>query len=163
MSPEPLTPDQDAAWRAFLHTSTRLLSLLDQEMKDTHGERLSYFDVLSNLSESQGGELRMSELADQTLFSRTRLSYTVTQLEKRGLVKRKPDPSDKRGVVATLTPKGRAHHQQLARTHLEGIHRHFLNHTTHQSLVQLIESLTPILTQLEPPDTDHEQGIHTRT
>lgn len=96
----------------------------------------------------------MSELADRTLFSRTRLSYTVSQLEQRGLVERRPDPVDRRGVVAVLTSEGRDYHRELARTHLEGIRRHFLSHTTHQSRIDLVESLMPILEQLEPPQME---------
>jgi len=60
-----------------------------------------------------------------TLFSRSRPSYTVAQLEARGLVKRQADADDKRGISAALTSDGMAHHRKLARTHLEGIRRHF--------------------------------------
>lgn len=125
------------------------MSLLDDEMRAEHGERLSDFDVLSNLSEAPGKELRMSDLAEQTLFSRSRLSYTVNQLEARGLVERQKDTNDKRGVTALLTPAGQAHHRKLAHTHLRGIRRHFLDPTTQNSRSQLIKALAPILNQLE--------------
>jgi DNA-binding MarR family transcriptional regulator len=142
------TTEEQKAWRTFLHASSRLMSQLDDEMRATHGEPLATFDVLSNLSEAPKGELRMSELADQTLFSRSRLSYTVGQLEERGLVKRQTDPDDRRGVSATLTPKGVAHHQRLARTHLEGIREHFLEPTTPTTRSDLSDALAPILKAL---------------
>jgi DNA-binding MarR family transcriptional regulator len=147
------TTDEQKAWRTFLHASTRLMSQLDDEMKATHGERLATFDVLSNLSEAPNGELRMSELADQTLFSRSRLSYTVGQLEARGLVRRKTDLDDKRGVSAVLTPQGVAHHRKLARTHLDGIRQHFLDPTSSATRSDLTKALTPILNALDDNNT----------
>jgi DNA-binding MarR family transcriptional regulator len=157
MSTNRHTTEEQEAWRTFLHASTRLISQLDDEMRATHGERLATFDVLSNLSEAPNGELRMSELADQTLFSRSRLSYTVAQLEARGLVKRQADPDDKRGVSAALTPDGMAHHRKLARTHLEGIRRHFLDPTTSATRSDLSEALAPILNALDNDKTSISQ------
>ena len=149
MSTDRFTTQEEKAWRTFLHASTRLMSQLDEEMRATHGERLATFDVLSNLSEAPNGELRMSELADQTLFSRSRLSYTIGQLEARGLVRRETDPNDKRGVSAVLTPKGVAHHRELARTHLEGIRQHFLDPTSSATRSDLTKALAPILNALD--------------
>ena len=149
MSTQRFTAEEEKAWRTFLHASTRLMSRLDDEMRAAHGERLADFDVLSNLSEAPSGELRMSDLADQTLFSRSRLSYTVSQLETRGLVRRQKDSNDKRGVTAALTPGGRAHHRKLAHTHLEGIRHHFLDPTSPKSRSNLTEALAPILKQLD--------------
>jgi DNA-binding MarR family transcriptional regulator len=157
MSTNRHTPEEQEAWRTFLHASTRLMSQLDDEMRATHGERLATFDVLSNLSEAPHGELRMSELADQTLFSRSRLSYTVAQLEARGLVNRQADPDDKRGVSATLTPDGLAHHRKLARTHLQGIRRHFLDPTTSATRSELSKALAPILNALDNDKTSITQ------
>lgn len=124
-------------------------------MKAEHGERLSDFDVLSNLSEAPDRELRMSDLAEQTLFSRSRLSYTVNQLEARGLVQRQTDTNDRRGVTARLTPAGQAHHRKLVRTHLQGIRRHFLDPTTQNSRSQLTKALAPILNQLQNQTPQH--------
>lgn len=152
MRPRRFTGEQETAWKTFLHASARLTSKLDDEMRATHGERLANFDVLSNLFEAPNGELRMSDLADQSLFSRSRLSYTVNQLEVRGLVRRQADPDDKRGITAVLTPEGEAYHKKLARTHLEGIQRHFLDRTSTTSRSNLTDALTPILTALEGED-----------
>lgn len=147
-----LTPDEQRTWRTFLHTSTRLLAELDDEMKKAHNERLTDFDVLSNLSEAPGGALRMSELAEQTLFSRSRLTYTVSNLEHRGLVSRKPDEQDGRGVEATLTARGRILHKKLAVTHIAGIHRHFLDRMTTADQTNLTNALTGIRDHLEITD-----------
>jgi len=147
-----LTPDELRTWRTFLHASTRLLAELDDEMKKTHNERLTDFDVLSNLSEAPGAVLRMSELAEQTLFSRSRLTYTVSNLEHRGLVSRKPDQQDGRGVEATLTAKGRNLHKKLAVTHVAGIRRHFLDPITGAEQTNLTNALTAIRDHLETTD-----------
>jgi DNA-binding MarR family transcriptional regulator len=157
MGTDRFTTEEQKAWRTFLHASTRLMSQLDDEMKATHGERLATFDVLSNLAEAPNGELRMSDLADQTLFSRSRLSYTVDQLETRGLVTRQTDPHDKRGVSAVLTPDGVTHHRKLAITHLKGIRQHFLNPTTAASRTDLTNTLTPILDALDTNETPNNQ------
>ena len=158
MSTDTLTTQEQETWRTFLHTSTRLMSQLDEEMKAIHGERLATFDVLSNLSEAPSRELRMSDLADQTLFSRSRLSYTVSQLEARGLVRRQADPNDKRGVTAALTPDGVEHHRKLAITHLEGIRQHFFDPTTTTTRSKLANALTPILNALDNNDTPDSQS-----
>ncbi len=153
MAIQQLSPDEQRTWRTFLHASTRLLAQLDDEIKNAHNERLTDFDVLSNLSEAPDGVLRMSELADQTLFSRSRLTYTVSNLELRGLVSRSPDRLDGRGVVATLTTKGRNLHKKLAVTHVAGIRRHFLDRMTADQQTALTDALTGIRDGLEATDT----------
>jgi DNA-binding MarR family transcriptional regulator len=152
MSSKKFNAEEDKSWRMFLHASTRITSLLDDEMRSKHGERLADFDVLSNLDEAPNGEMRMSELADQTLFSRSRLSYTVSQLESRGLVRRTKDESDRRGVTASLTPAGVALHRRLAVTHLAGIRRVFLDPTSVDSRSDIVNALAPILERLEDGD-----------
>ncbi len=145
MTTQRLTSEEDDTWRAFLHASTQVLSRLDDDMKSAHDERLADFDVLSNLAEAQGGVLRMSELAEQTLFSRSRLTYTIGNLERRELVVRKPDPEDGRGVVASLTPSGRQLHKRLAATHVAGIRRHFLDQLTAGDRADLTRALSHVL------------------
>ena len=159
MSTKRFTAEEEKAWRTFLHASTRLMSRLDDEMRAVHGERLADFDVLSNLSEAPSGELRMSDLADQTLFSRSRLSYTVGQLEARRLVERQKDKYDRRGVTAALTPSGWAHHRKLARTHLQGIRHHFLDPTSPNSRSDLTEALAPILKQLDAENSHPNSSL----
>ncbi len=149
MVTKPLTAREDEAWRTFLHTSTRLLARLDDEMRAVHGEAIATFDVLSNLAEAPEKQLRMSDLADQTLFSRSRLTYTVQQLEARGLVERRPDELDGRGVIAALTPDGVARHRELARTHLAGVRRYFIGPVSPEALSALTASLGPMLTELQ--------------
>ena len=92
----------------------------------------------------------MTELAEQTLFSKSRLTYTVDNLERRGLVARTPDPEDGRGVVATLTSSGSQLHRTLAATHVAGIRRHFLDQLTAADRADLTRALSHILADVDP-------------
>ncbi len=112
------------AWRELLHAHRRLTTTLDAELRSRYGFGLDWYDVLFQLSEA-GGRLRMHELADATLFSRTDVTRLVTRMQRAGLVDREPDEADRRGVHAVLTTQGRAALRRAAVTHLAGIERHF--------------------------------------
>ncbi len=113
----------DAWWR-LLDVHHRLTRTLDAELRERHGFGLDWYDVLVQLSEA-GGRLRMHELADATLFSRSDVTRLVTRLQNAGLVAREQDGEDRRGVHAVLTPAGRAALRRAAVTHLAGIQAHF--------------------------------------
>lgn len=98
---------------------------LDAELVDAHGLPLSHYDVLLQLAEA-GGRLRMSELADAVLLSRSGLTRLVDQLERRGLVTRRRSPADARGVEALLTDEGRDRLREAVPTHVAGVRRLFL-------------------------------------
>lgn len=123
-----MSPEDVRTWRAFLHASTRLLDRLDADLRERHGRPMSDFDVLSNLAEAPGRALRMSDLADQTLFSRSRLSHRIKILESEGLVERRAAADDGRGTLAHLTPAGLGLLRAMRRTHLEGIREYFTGH-----------------------------------
>src|SRR3954449_8410113 len=96
------------AWRGFLRTHSMLVRELDEELTERHGLPLSSYDVLVQLDESPEGRLRMSNLADAVLLSRSGLSRLVTRLEKQGLLERLECENDARGALAALTGAGRA-------------------------------------------------------
>ncbi|MFI5079814.1 MAG: MarR family winged helix-turn-helix transcriptional regulator, partial [Streptosporangiales bacterium] len=96
-----------AAWLAFLEVSHRLDRVIEQQLRRDAGLSHAQYEILSRL-ESAGGQLRMSELADVIIVSRSGLTYQVTQLERAGLVRREKDATDERGVLAMLTADGRA-------------------------------------------------------
>ncbi len=113
------------AWRILLEAHHRLTTTLDGELRERHGFGLDWYDALYQLSEA-GGRLRMHELADATLFSRTDVTRLVTRLQRAGLVERERDDEDRRGVYAVLTTAGRAAFRRAAVTHLAGIQEHFV-------------------------------------
>ena len=116
-----------AAWRALLEVHERLTADMDATLRAEHGLPLQWYDVLVQLTEA-GAPLRMHELADRTLFSRTECTRVVARMEAAGLVTKERDPADGRGVYAAITPAGQAAFRRAARTHLADIQRSFAAH-----------------------------------
>ncbi|MDY7103205.1 MAG: MarR family transcriptional regulator [Actinomycetota bacterium] len=124
-------PVRLAAWRSVLTTRALLVDELDRELHRTHDLPLDWYDVLLQLNEG-GGRLRMSELADATLISRSSATRVCHRMEKAGLVRREPDPDDRRGTFAVLTDEGKDMLRTTARTHLDGVERTFACHVTEE-------------------------------
>ena len=106
MTTEWLTNNQQRAWRAYLLGSTLLIERLDRDLREKHGLSLPEYEILVRLSEAPDRSLRMAELADSVKNSRSRITHTVTRLERAGLVERRQCPSDGRGVCALMTDMG---------------------------------------------------------
>jgi DNA-binding MarR family transcriptional regulator len=131
------------AWRGLLEVSTRLLNRLDDELA-AHGISLAEYEVLAQLSGEPSQAMRMTELADRALVSRSGLTRRVDGLERRGLVRRESCPSDRRGSLAVLTDAGRELLEQLAPTHVDGVRRHFLDRLTPEQIAALAEALNAV-------------------
>jgi DNA-binding MarR family transcriptional regulator len=116
------------AWRSLLRAHSHATRVLEAELENAHGLLLAAYDVLVQLSESPAGALRMSELAQAVLLSRSGLTRLVDRLERDGLVERRSCPSDARGTLATLTEAGRNRLREASGTHLRGVARHVLSH-----------------------------------
>ncbi len=84
-----LSAEEQAAWRAYLEATTLLLDALDHQLQTDSGIPHAYYEILVRLSEEPERVLRMSELADATRSSRSRLSHAVARLEERGWVERR--------------------------------------------------------------------------
>ncbi len=138
------TPEALEAWRLLLESHHRLTRTLDAELRDRLGFGLDWYDVLYQLSEA-GGRLRMHELADATLFSRSDVTRLVTRLERAGLVEREPDEEDRRGVHAVLTRRGRASLRRAAVTHLAGIQQHFAGRLREGDAARLAAMLAQVI------------------
>jgi DNA-binding MarR family transcriptional regulator len=120
-----LNSSEMKAWRTFLAAHARLISALDEELVTGHGLPLADYEVLVHLSEGPADGIRMSQLAERILVSRSGLTRRVDRLEAAGLVERRVCPSDRRGQMAMLTPTGRRRLREAAPTHLEGVRRMF--------------------------------------
>jgi len=114
------------AWLGFLRTHHELVARLDAELLSRHGLALTSYEVLMNLTDAERGRLRMSDLADRLLLSRSGLTRLVDRLEKQGLVCRERCSEDARGLYAVLTPAGERKVAAARRDHLSGVRRHFL-------------------------------------
>ena len=141
-----MQPDGDtlAAWRLMLEAHRRLSAELDQELQDGHGLRIEWYDVLVQLNEA-GGRLRMHELSEATLFSRTDCTRLVDRMADAGLVSRERAAEDGRGVYAVLTPAGKTALRSAAPRHLHGIQRLFGDHLGPDEVIALRSGLGKIV------------------
>jgi DNA-binding MarR family transcriptional regulator len=121
-----LSADEQEAWRAYLRANRELDVALDRDLQAV-GISLSEYELLSMLSESPDGGLRMSALAALIVQSRSRVTHTAARLERRGWVRRTPAPDDGRGVLLELTDDGRAAVRRFARVHVRSVRRHLVD------------------------------------
>ncbi len=120
LQPAWLDPEELAAWREYLRASRMLEAVLDHDLQ-AHGLQLSEYEIISVLSEAPRRRLRMSEIAERVVQSRSRLTHTAGRLEKRGWVRREPCEGDRRGVELVLTETGRAEITRMAPTHVGSV------------------------------------------
>ena len=130
----PATPVPDpgdwrvAVWRRFLRAHAVVLGELERELERDASMPLAWYDVLLTLAEAPGRRLRMAELADRVLLSRSGLTRLVDRIENAGLVRREPSPDDARGTYTVLLPAGLRRLRAAVPVHLAGIQRHWLAH-----------------------------------
>ncbi|MDI5942225.1 MULTISPECIES: MarR family winged helix-turn-helix transcriptional regulator [Micromonospora] len=122
-----LNPDEQRTWRAYLAASRALMEKLDRELQRDAGMPHAYYEILVRLSEAPDRRLRMSDLADATGSSRSRLSHAAARLEASGWIRREDCPTDRRGQIAVLTDAGFATLAAAAPGHVEGVRRHLFD------------------------------------
>ena len=125
------------AWRGLLRVHSRMTKALDAELVREHGLPLSSYEVLLFLADAPDGSLRMSELADGVLLSRSGLTRLVDRMEREGLLRRERCADDARGFNAAITDEGRALFRVARRTHLDGVRERFLAHLSPEELREL--------------------------
>ena len=145
--PRWLTPDEQQAWRATVHLSQLLMRQLDRDL-NAHGLNGHDYEILVELSEAPDHRLRMTELADATSQSRSRLSHQISRMENRGLVRRDDCEGDKRGTFAVLTTEGLAAIQRVAPDHVENVRRHFIDRLSPRQLEEIRDAFAPIVDYL---------------
>jgi DNA-binding MarR family transcriptional regulator len=126
MAPATFDPRELRAWRGFLAAHARLMAELDAELRAAHDMPLANYDVLTTLEDAPDGRVRMSELADAVLLSRSGLTRLCDRMERDGLVRRAPDAADGRGSYACITDAGRAAMRRARPTHQAGVRERFL-------------------------------------
>ncbi len=117
--------DRFAAWAALLRAHAALVPRIAREVEEATGLPLSWYDVLLELD---GGALRMQELGERVVLSRSRVSRVVDEMVDAGLVEKRPDPEDGRATLAVPTPAGRRARRRAAPAYLAAIERHFAAH-----------------------------------
>ncbi|HET9654186.1 MAG TPA: MarR family transcriptional regulator [Kineosporiaceae bacterium] len=116
-----LDDHEQQVWRAYLDVMRLLMDLLQRQAAEGSGMSLGEYEVLVQLSEAPDRQLRMSQLADRIVHSRSRLTHTVGRMERRGLVRREPCEDDGRGVLCALTDEGFAVLVEAAPGHVEAV------------------------------------------
>lgn len=134
-----LSPQEQEAWRIFLYATTRLSDRFSEALQaDPEIDlALGEYEILVRLSEAERGFLRMSELADQVVHSRSRLTHTISRMERRGLVERIRCADDGRGRQAQLTAAGRELLERAAPVHVRSVRELLLDVIGHDDFLEL--------------------------
>jgi DNA-binding MarR family transcriptional regulator len=154
-----LDAEEQQAWRAFLTAVRLLFDILDRELQRDAGVPHAYYEILVRLSEAEGRRLRMSQLADASGSSRSRLSHAVARLEERGWVRRENVPGDRRGQIAVLTDEGFRMLAAAAPGHVEGVRAHLLDPLSPQQRRQLAEISNRLLAHLSSETVATGQNV----
>ncbi len=133
------------AWRTFLQAHARVVRELERELQAEQGLALTDYDVLVQLRAVDGRRLRMSELADRLLLSRSGVTRLVDRLVSAGLVERMTCDDDRRGQWASLTDAGLRRLRDASPTHLRGVAEHFLDRLSADELRSLQRSLDRVV------------------
>ncbi|MFI6328880.1 MarR family winged helix-turn-helix transcriptional regulator [Micromonospora chersina] len=150
-APRWLDAREARAWRGY-RRMRRLLDLeLARELMQDAGLSEPDYDVLSDLSETPDQRLRLSELADRMLWSRSRLSHHLARMQQRGLVTREEHPSDGRGSIVVLTPAGRAAIEAAAPGHVAAVRRHLIDLLTPDEIDALGALTQRVVDRLSAP------------
>jgi DNA-binding MarR family transcriptional regulator len=145
-----LTADEQRAWRGYIEATTMLLDVLDRQLQQDSGMPHGYYEILVRLSEARDRTMRMSELADQTRSSRSRLSHAVSRLEERGWVERHDCETDRRGQLAQLTEQGQAALASAAPGHVEAVRTHLIDRLSSEQLRHLAEIAEVVIDGMTP-------------
>lgn len=137
-------PQRLEAWRAFLRAHAVLTDTLDRELQAERDLPLAWYDVLLNLTEAPDHRLRMRDLADRVLLSRSGLTRLVDRMATAGLVSREPDPDDRRGTLACLTDTGLHTLRRAAPVHLRGVQQHFARYLRDDEVAVVRDALERI-------------------
>jgi DNA-binding MarR family transcriptional regulator len=139
-----LDESEQRTWRTFMVATQLLFDQLQRELERGTSVPGPYYEILVRLSEAPGRRLRMSDLADRSQSSRSRLSHTIARLEEAGWVSRERCPSDRRGSFAVLSDAGFGALESAAPIHVEGVRTHLFD----QLNVAQLDELRTIFEQL---------------
>lgn len=143
-----LNDHEQRAWRALLAANRLLMDKLDRQLQNEAGIPHAYYEILVRLSEAPDRALRMCQLAESCLSSRSRLSHAVARLEAAGWVRRRECPTDRRGAVCELTEAGLTALQAAVPGHVEAVRTHLFDRLTEEQVGQLaaiFEAIRPAL------------------
>ena len=149
-----LTADQQRSWRCFLEAHRLVFARLERQLQAHHDLSHWDYEILVRLSEAPERRLRMSELAEATLSSRSRLSHAVARLERLGWVEREACPDDKRGTIALLTDAGFDALANAAQGHVSEVRAALVDRLSESEFAELGRICAKLVEQLAD-----EQGL----
>jgi len=144
-----LNDEQQADWRAWLAASMLLREQLNKELHEQHGLTSADYEILVQLSEHPERRMRMRELADSTLVSRSRLSHQIDRMEKAGLVERQECSDDRRGYFAALTTHGMDAIVNAAPDHVQSVRNHMVDVLSDKELRALGNACRKIIDEIQ--------------
>ncbi|MGK5555482.1 MarR family winged helix-turn-helix transcriptional regulator [Actinomadura kijaniata] len=146
----PVSAAELTVWRTMLRAQAQISRRLQADLLADHDLALGSYDVLMHLGESPDGRLRMNDLADRVLLSRSGLTRLVDRLQREGLVERQSCTSDARGLYAVLTPAGRARLAAATPTYQRGVREYVLSRLDADDLRQFGAILEKLADEREP-------------
>jgi DNA-binding MarR family transcriptional regulator len=146
-----ISGDEFRAYAALVASSTLLQRAVDQNLREQANISHVQFEILMNLANAGASGLRMAQLADALIVSRSGLSYQVAQLESRQWITRERSADDERGVVARVTPTGERMRQRVFAGHVEIVRRAFLDVVEPNELAALTTGLERVAGRLRAP------------
>jgi DNA-binding MarR family transcriptional regulator len=144
----PMEPEQLAAYLALKEVSSLLEHAVEQQLQADGGLSGPQFQILARLDGSATGRLRMTDLADSLVYSRSGLTYQAAQLEKAGLITRTPAEDDERSIVVEMTPAGRAVLGKVMPGHIEVVRRLMLNALNRKDIATITDILGRVRDQM---------------
>lgn len=151
-APRWLDPAEDRAWRGYRRMRALLDLQVNRDLARDAGLSEPDYDVLSNLSETEGHRWRLSDLAARMLWSKSRLSHHLTRMQQRGLVTREDCPEDGRGAVVVLTDGGLRAIQAAAPDHVASVRRHLIDLLSSDQIAVLGDITETVLGHLATQD-----------
>ncbi|ACQ81499.1 transcriptional regulator, MarR family [Beutenbergia cavernae DSM 12333] len=139
-----LDADQQRSWRAYIAGTTYLMAALSHDLETATGLSMPEYEVLVRLSEAPGRTLRMSSLANGLVHSRSRMTHTITRMERAGLVERARCGDDGRGVFATMTPAGWDRLVAAAPIHVASVRDRLVDAVTPDQMEALGEAMAAV-------------------
>ena len=143
------SPERLRAWRLYFESALALIDVLDSALERDAGIPMRWYDALIHLEESPEG-LRMNELAERILYSKSGLTRVVDRLEDAGLVRRVRPENDRRSILVVLTDQGRETMEQARRHHRHAIEYHFSHHLSDTDIKALTRALEKLSTHARP-------------
>ncbi|RLY94201.1 MarR family transcriptional regulator [Kocuria tytonicola] len=147
-----LSPAEEDVWRSFLRLTRGMERAVDRQLQRDSELSGSEYEILVPLSESTTGELPSRELLRGLRWERSRLSHMLSRMERRGMIRRSPSPTDARGLVVGITEHGREAIGRAAPAHLAMVREAFMDQLSEEERTALLSITRKVMPRLERMD-----------